>query len=94
MSPTGPGAPAQSATANREVVSGTSFSALVWRPGQLDAGLNLLATHDNVVGHLSGFAPLGSIHRVHNIADTTAISMHIDGTDVSRARSSAGRSYD
>jgi 3-mercaptopropionate dioxygenase len=56
--------------------------------------LNLLATNENEVGHVSGFAPPGDIHRVRNIADTTAISIHVYGTDLSRVGSSAGRYYD
>jgi predicted metal-dependent enzyme (double-stranded beta helix superfamily) len=40
------------------------------------------------------FAPPGDIHRVRNIADTTAISIHVYGTDLSRVGSSAGRYYD
>jgi hypothetical protein len=53
---------------------------------RFDADLNLLATNDNEVGHASGFAPPGDNHGVRNIADTTAISMH-----VYRARSLACR---
>jgi predicted metal-dependent enzyme (double-stranded beta helix superfamily) len=45
-------------------------------------------------GEVSGFAPPGDIHRVRNIGDTTAISIHIYGTDVSRIGSSVRRSYD
>jgi len=59
-----------------------------------DADLNLLGESDNHVGDVSGFAPPGDIHRVHNTADTTAISIHVYGTDVTRAGSSARRSYD
>ena len=46
------------------------------------------------IGEVSGFAPPGDIHRVRNIGDTTAISIHIYGTDVSRIGSSVRRSYD
>ncbi|HET9737418.1 MAG TPA: cysteine dioxygenase family protein [Solirubrobacteraceae bacterium] len=45
-------------------------------------------------GEVSGFAPPGDIHRVRNIGDDTAISIHIYGTDVSRIGSSVRRSYD
>ena len=31
---------------------------------RFDADLNLLATNENEVGHVSGFAPHGDIHRV------------------------------
>jgi predicted metal-dependent enzyme (double-stranded beta helix superfamily) len=59
-----------------------------------DAGLNVIGESDNHVGHVSGFAPPGDIHRVHNTAGETAISIHIYGTDVSRVGSSARRFYD
>jgi 3-mercaptopropionate dioxygenase len=45
-------------------------------------------------GEVSGFAPPGDIHRVRNIGDDTAISIHIYGTDVSRIGSSVRRVYD
>ncbi len=48
----------------------------------------------NVTGEVSGFAPPGDIHRVHNTTDATAISIHIYGTDVTRIGSSARRYYD
>jgi 3-mercaptopropionate dioxygenase len=59
-----------------------------------DADLNLVGSSDNHVGDVSGFAPPGDIHRVHNTADTTAISIHVYGTDVSRNGSSVRRFYD
>jgi predicted metal-dependent enzyme (double-stranded beta helix superfamily) len=59
-----------------------------------DAELNLIGRSDNHVGDVSGFAPPGDIHRVHNTTDTTAISIHIYGTDVTRVGSSARRYYD
>jgi 3-mercaptopropionate dioxygenase len=59
-----------------------------------DADLNLLGRSDNHAGDVSGFAPPGDIHRVHNTADTTAISIHIYGTDVTRTGSSVRRYYD
>jgi predicted metal-dependent enzyme (double-stranded beta helix superfamily) len=58
-----------------------------------DADLNLLGESDNHVGDVSGFAPPGDIHRVHNTTGTTAISIHIYGTDVTRIGSSARRFY-
>lgn len=58
-----------------------------------DADLNLVGRSDNRVGDVSGFAPPGDIHRVHNTGDETAISIHIYGTDVSRIGSSARRYY-
>jgi len=59
-----------------------------------DADLNPVGRSDNHVGDVSGFAPPGDIHRVHNTADTTAISIHIYGTDVTRTGSSVRRDYD
>jgi 3-mercaptopropionate dioxygenase len=59
-----------------------------------DADLNLVGESDNHVGDVSGFAPPGDIHRVHNTSPTTAISIHIYGTDVTRTGSSVRRYYD
>jgi len=59
-----------------------------------DAELNLIGQSNNHVGDVSGFAPPGDVHRVHNTADTTAISIHIYGTDVTRVGSSVRRYYD
>ena len=59
-----------------------------------DADLNLVGRSANHVGDVSGFAPPGDIHRVHNTGDETAISIHIYGTDVTRIGSSARRYYD
>lgn len=39
-------------------------------------------------GDVTGFAPPGDIHRVHNTAATTAMSIHMYGTDVTRIDSS------
>ena len=59
-----------------------------------DANLNLVGRNENQVGDVSAFAPPGDIHRVHNTGDTTAISIHVYGTDVTRVGSSARRYYD
>ena len=59
-----------------------------------DADLNVIGRSDNHVGDVSGFAPSGDIHRVRNIGQTTAISIHVYGTDVTRVGSSARRYYD
>ena len=64
-----------------------SIVALVWRPGQTTR------IHDHV-GEVSGFAPPGDIHRVRNASESTAISIHIYGTDITRLGSSARRYYD
>jgi predicted metal-dependent enzyme (double-stranded beta helix superfamily) len=58
-----------------------------------DEHLNVVGVNDNQVGDVSGFAPPGDIHRVHNTHDTTAISVHIYGTDVTRIGSSVRRFY-
>jgi 3-mercaptopropionate dioxygenase len=59
-----------------------------------DADLNPVGRSENHVGDVSGFAPPGDIHRVRNTGETTAISVHIYGTDVARIGSSARRYYD
>jgi predicted metal-dependent enzyme (double-stranded beta helix superfamily) len=59
-----------------------------------DAELNLIGRSVNHVGDVSGFAPPGDIHRVHNTTGGTAISIHVYGTDVTRIGSSARRYYD
>ena len=59
-----------------------------------DADGNVIGRSDNHVGDVSGFAPPGDIHRVHNTAAETAISIHVYGTDVTRVGSSARRYYD
>ena len=59
-----------------------------------DAELNLIGESENPVGDVTGFAPPGDIHRVHNVSEETAISLHIYGTDVSRTGSSVRRFYD
>lgn len=48
----------------------------------------------NPAGQVSGFAPPGDIHRVRNVGDGTAISLHIYGTDLGRIGTSARRYYD
>jgi 3-mercaptopropionate dioxygenase len=59
-----------------------------------DADLNLIGGTDNHAGDVGGFAPPGDIHRVHNPTDTTAISINVYGTDVTRIGSSVRRYYD
>ncbi len=59
-----------------------------------DADLKLIGQSDIHVGEVSGFAPPGDIHRVRNTGETTAISIHIYGTDVTRIGRSARRYYD
>jgi predicted metal-dependent enzyme (double-stranded beta helix superfamily) len=59
-----------------------------------DAELRPVGEADNHAGDVSGFAPPGDIHRVHNVGDDTAISLHVYGTDVSRIGSSVRRLYE
>ncbi|GAA4059146.1 cysteine dioxygenase family protein [Actinomadura miaoliensis] len=59
-----------------------------------DGALNPIGVRDNPPGEVSGFAPPGDIHRIRNVSDETAISLHIYGTDISRVGSSARRFYD
>jgi predicted metal-dependent enzyme (double-stranded beta helix superfamily) len=58
-----------------------------------DDRLNLIGTRQNHVGEVSGFAPPGDIHRIRNTGHSTAISLHIYGTDITRIGSSARRYY-
>jgi 3-mercaptopropionate dioxygenase len=51
-------------------------------------------TSTNRAGQVSGFAPPGDVHRVRNAGDTAAISIHGDGTEVSRIGSSVRRYYE
>jgi len=66
----------------------------VEREALFDADLSLIGRSANHVGDVSGFAPPGDIHRVHNTGSETAISIHVYGTDVTRIGSSARRYYD
>ncbi len=58
-----------------------------------DEALNPIGTRDNPPGEVSGFAPPGDIHRIRNVGDEIAISLHIYGTDITRVGSSARRYY-
>ena len=70
------------------VIQGVEYEEL------FDAELNLIGRSANHVGDVSGFAPPGDIHRVHNTGEEPAISIHVYGTDVTRIGSSARRYYD
>jgi 3-mercaptopropionate dioxygenase len=70
------------------VVQGTEHEEL------FDAGLHPVGESDNHTGDVSGFAPPGDIHRVHNTGAETAISIHVYGTDVLRIGSSVRRLYE
>ncbi|MBO0824259.1 MAG: cysteine dioxygenase family protein [Actinobacteria bacterium] len=50
--------------------------------------------NENHIGSVSGFAPPGDIHRVRNIGDDVAISLHVYGADITRLGSSVRRTYD
>jgi 3-mercaptopropionate dioxygenase len=50
--------------------------------------------NDNHPGDVSGFAPPGDLHRVRNVGNTVAISLHVYGADLSRSGSSVRRYYD
>jgi 3-mercaptopropionate dioxygenase len=52
-----------------------------------------VAANTNPEGSVTGFAPPGDIHRVHNRTDRTTISLHVYGTDISRIGSSVRREY-
>jgi 3-mercaptopropionate dioxygenase len=56
--------------------------------------LRVIADHANPAGTVRGFAPPGDIHLVRNIGTTTAVSMHVYGTDITRVGSSVRRVYD
>jgi 3-mercaptopropionate dioxygenase len=58
-----------------------------------DEALNPIGTRDNPPGEVSGLAPPGDIHRIRNVGDEIAISLHIYGTDITRVGSSARRYY-
>jgi predicted metal-dependent enzyme (double-stranded beta helix superfamily) len=44
-------------------------------------------------GEVAGLLPPGDIHRVHNVGDSTAISLHVYGADLSVVGSSIRRTY-
>ncbi len=69
------------------VIQGVEYEEL------FDAEGNVIGYDENPVGHTSGFAPPGDIHRVRNIGDETAISIHVYGTDVERIGGSVRRYY-
>jgi 3-mercaptopropionate dioxygenase len=50
--------------------------------------------NENRPGEVSGFAPPGDIHRVRNVGDSVAISLHVYGADITRLGSSVRRTYD
>jgi 3-mercaptopropionate dioxygenase len=70
------------------VIQGVEYEEL------FDADCNRMGESTNETGDVSGFAPPGDIHRVRNVGDVTAISIHVYGTDVTRVGSSVRRYYD
>jgi 3-mercaptopropionate dioxygenase len=77
------------------VIAGTEHEELFERGGGPDGGhLVRTAVRDNATGSVSGFAPPGDIHRVHNTTARTAISIHVYGADIGRLGSSVRRCYD
>ncbi len=77
------------------VVAGTEHEELFELDGSPSGGrLVRTAVRENVKGSVSGFAPPGDIHRVHNTTPRTAISIHVYGADISRLGSSVRRCYD
>ncbi|MFF5209455.1 cysteine dioxygenase [Streptosporangium sp. NPDC000396] len=73
------------------VLQGVEYETLYRLDGD---HLTVIGKTANQVGEVSGFAPPGDIHRVRNIGDSTAISLHIYGADLSVAQSSVRRTYD
>lgn len=56
--------------------------------------LTEVGSSENLTGEVSGFAPPGDIHRVRNIGDGVAVSLHVYGADITRLGSSVRRTYD
>jgi predicted metal-dependent enzyme (double-stranded beta helix superfamily) len=56
--------------------------------------LTEVGRNQNRPGEVSGFAPPGDIHRVRNIGDDVAISIHVYGADITRLGSSVRRTYE
>ena len=73
------------------VLQGVEFETLYRDDGDHLTEIGRVA---NQVGDVSGFAPPGDIHRVHNTGDITAISLHVYGADLSADGVSIRREYD
>jgi predicted metal-dependent enzyme (double-stranded beta helix superfamily) len=73
------------------VLQGVEYETLYRDEGDHLVEIGSAANH---VGDVSGFAPPGDIHRVHNVGDTTAISLHVYGADMADSPSSVRRVYD
>ena len=75
------------------VIQGVEYEEL-FRLDEENGCLVGAGKNSNLPGDVSGFAPPGDIHRVRNVGDEVAISIHVYGTDVSRIGSSVRRYYD
>ncbi len=73
------------------VLTGTEYEEVYANRGD---HLEVVARNANPAGSVSGFAPPGDIHRVTNAGDTTAVSLHVYGTDITRVATSIRRTYD
>jgi 3-mercaptopropionate dioxygenase len=73
------------------VLAGTEYEEVYALRGD---HLTVIARNANPVGTVSGFAPPGDIHLVRNSGTSTAVSLHVYGTDISRVGSSVRRVYD
>jgi predicted metal-dependent enzyme (double-stranded beta helix superfamily) len=73
------------------VLQGTEYEEVYALRGD---HLEVVQRNANPVGTVSGFAPPGDVHRVTNIGDSVAVSMHVYGTDITRVGSSVRRTYD
>lgn len=62
------------------VLQGVEYETLYRDHGDHSREIGRVASQ---VGDVSGFAPPGDIHRVHNTGDVTAISLHVYGVDLS-----------
>jgi predicted metal-dependent enzyme (double-stranded beta helix superfamily) len=74
------------------VIQGAEYEELF----TFDESGRLVAAGDsyNPTGSVNQITPPGDIHRVRNVGDSVAISIHIYGTDVRRLSSSVRRIYD
>ena len=73
------------------VLQGTEYEVVYALRGD---HLEVVRRNANPVATVSGFAPPGDIHRVTNVGDAVAVSMHVYGTDITRVGSSVRRVYD
>lgn len=48
----------------------------------------------NATGEVCGFAPPGDIHRVRNVGDDVAVSIHVYGANIAERGNSVRRTYD